>query len=487
MSLTTAINTAQTSLSNTSTQTNIVSRNIANAANPDYNRRNAALSTNVYGAQVVAIQRAQDQALFQQSIKGTSSAAGQQSLLTGLTGLKSIFGGNDYETSPAALLGTLRDTLSTFAAQPGEATLAQTAVADAQTLADGFRNAANAVQRIRLDADQEIEREVDKLNLLLERFETANNNVFQGTEAGRDVSAHLDDRDSLLKQIAQIVGVTPITRSGNDMALYTRDGTTLFETSPRPVTFDTSTGFSASIQGNPIYIDGVPLAAGQGATSTANGSLQGLLQIRDDIAPKVQTQLDEVARALIVTFAEKDQSAIPTLPDQPGLFTWSAGTVPAGSTIVAGISATITVNPALVPALGGDPKLLRDGGINGAAYNANPAGAASFSAQIDAYVVAIDAPIGFDPAAGLSMSTSLMDFAADSMGWLELNRSEAASAAESREAFRFRADEAYSNDTGVSIDEEMSMLLELEQSYKASARLISAVDQMLQALMAVVR
>jgi flagellar hook-associated protein 1 FlgK len=84
MSLTTAINTAQTSLSNTSTQTNIVSRNIANAANPDYNRRNAALSTNVYGAQVVAIQRAQDQALFQQSIKGTSSAAGQQSLLTGL-------------------------------------------------------------------------------------------------------------------------------------------------------------------------------------------------------------------------------------------------------------------------------------------------------------------------------------------------------------------------------------------------------------------
>jgi flagellar hook-associated protein 1 FlgK len=30
------------------------------------------------------------------------------------------------------------------------------------------------------------------------------------------------------------------------------------------------------------------------------------------------------------------------------------------------------------------------------------------------------------------------------------------------------------------------MLLELEQSYKASARLISAVDEMLQALMAVV-
>lgn len=487
MSLTTAINTAQTSLSNTSTQTNIVSRNIANAANPDYNRRNAALSTNLYGAQVVAIQRAQDQALFQQSIKSTSLAVGQQSLLTGLESLKGIFGGNDYETSPATLMGTLRDTLSTFAAQPGENTLAQSAIADAQILAAGLRDGSAAIQRIRLDADQEIRREVDKLNELLSRFETANNNVYQGTQASRDVSAHLDDRDSLLKQITEIIGVTPITRNGNDMALYTSDGTTLFETVARPVSFDSSTGFSASIQGNSIYVDGVPLAAGQGSTSTAKGSLQGLLQIRDDIAPTLQTQLDEIARVLVVTFAEKDQSTVPTLPDQPGLFTWTGGTVPAGSTLVAGISASITVNPALVPSLGGDPKLLRDGGINGAAYNANPTGAASFSAQLDAFVVALDTPVGFDPVTGLSPSTSVLDFAADSIGWLELNRSEADAAAQTREAFRFRAVEAYSNDTGVSIDEEMSMLLELEQSYKASARLISAVDEMLQALMAVVR
>lgn len=487
MSLTTAINTAQTSLSNTSTQTNIVSRNIANASNPDYNRRNAALSTNVYGAQVVSIQRAQDQALFQQSIKSASSSSGQQSLLMGLTTLKGIFGGNDYEQSPAALLGTLRDTLSTFAAQPGENTLAQSTIADAQILAAGLRDGSAAVQRVRLDADQEIQREVDNLNELLSRFETANNNVYQGTQARRDVSAHLDDRDSLLKQISQIIGVTPITRSGNDMALYTSDGTTLFETVARPVTFDSSAGFSATIQGNGVYVDGVPLPAGQGSSSTAKGTIQGLLQIRDDIAPKLQIQLDEIARALVVSFAETDQSATPTLPDEPGLFTWSGGTVPAGSTLVPGISATITVNPALVPSLGGDPKLLRDGGINGAAYNANPAGAASFSAQLDSFVVAIDNPTGFDATAGLSTSTSLLDFAADSIGWLELNRSEADSAAQTREAFMFRAEEAYSNDTGVSIDEEMSMLLELEQSYKASARLISAVDEMLQALMSVVR
>lgn len=487
MSLSSAINTAQRSLSNTATQTNIVSRNISNASNPDYNRRDAVLATSLGGAEVVSIQRAQNLALFRQSIDGTASESGQQTLLTGLANLKDILGGNDYENAPATLLGTMRDTLATFAAKPGEATLAQMAIADADTLASGIRDASAAVQTIRLDVDQEMERQVNSLNELLARFETANKGVYSGTQAGRDVSAELDERDSLLKQISSIIGVTTNTRAGNDMALYTTDGTTLFETSARSVTFVPSSGFSAVMQGNRVYVDGVPLPVGQGANTTARGSLQALAQIRDDFAPAVQTQLDEIARALIVTFAEKDQSAVPVLPDQPGLFTWIGATVPAGATVVPGIASSIRVNPALVPALGGNPQLLRDGGINGAAYNANPAGNASFSAQLDAYVVALDAPVGFDSTARLAVSSSLTDFAAESVGWLELNRSEADSAAKSREAFRFRAVEAHSSVTGVSLDEEMSLLLELEQSYKASARLISAVDQMLQALMAAAR
>lgn len=487
MSLSSAINTAQSSLSNTATQTNIVSRNIANASNPDYARRNAALSTSIVGAQVVSIQRAQDQVLFQQSVSGTATASGQQTLLTGLGYLKGILGGNDYESAPATLIATLRDTLSTYAAKPGETTLAQTAVADANTLAAGLRDASAAVQSVRLNADQEIDRQVNSVNELLSRFEVANNGVYRGTQVGRDVSAELDEREALLKQISSIIGVTPVTRTGNDMALYTANGTTLFETVPRAVTFQAASGFSAAVQGNRVYVDGTPLPAGQGATTTARGSLQALVQIRDDFAPAMQRQLDETARALIVTFAETDQSATPTLPDRPGLFTWGGGTVPAGATIVPGLASSIAVNPALLPSLGGNPSLLRDGGINGAAYSANPAGAAGFSARIDAFVLALDAPFAFDLSAGLSASRSVIGFAAESVGWLELNRSEADSANQTREAFRFRAVEALSNATGVSLDEEMSLLLELEQSYKASARLISAVDQMLQELMAAVR
>jgi flagellar hook-associated protein 1 FlgK len=46
--------------------------------------------------------------------------------------------------------------------------------------------------------------------------------------------------------------------------------------------------------------------------------------------------------------------------------------------------------------------------------------------------------------------------------------------------------EALSNDTGVNIDQEMSLLLDLEHSYEASARLMKVVDEMLSALIAAV-
>jgi flagellar hook-associated protein 1 FlgK len=152
------------------------------------------------------------------------------------------------------------------------------------------------------------------------------------------------------------------------------------------------------------------------------------------------------------------------------------------------MSSTITVNPALVQSLGGNPQLLRDGGINGAAYNANPSGASPAfppSSTLTSRSLTNRSP-SMSPRV-FRRSTSLMDFAADSIGWLELNRSEAELRLKTREAFRFRSAGALSNITGVSLDEEMSLLLELEQSYKASARLISAVDEMLQALMAAAR
>lgn len=483
MSLSSAIHTAQSILSNTSRQTLAVSRNVSNVGNADYARRDTQVQSGLGGAQVV-VTRAQDQRLQAKVIESLSASSAQNVLDQGLERMRSMLGGNDYELSPARYLGDLRDSLQALSSTPGDSAVLATVIAGAGELADTINRASADVQEVRLDADKSIADGVDRLNGLLAAFETLNSTIVSGTGSGNDVMQELDQRDALLKEISSLVGIRTVDRGANDLALYTTDGQTLFETIARPVTFEPTNGFDASTTGNAVYIDGVPLAAGEGAQTSARGSLSAYLQLRDDYATVYQSQLDEIARGLVTVFAEADQSVPATLPEMPGLFTWAGGNVPAAGTVEPGIAATLSINPALVA---GDPTLLRDGGINGAAYIANSGGAAGFTQLLDGYVTGLDAPMVFDTAAGAGDGAGLVDYAGNSVGWLEAARSQSATAAENREAVQVRTMEAYANATGVSLDEEMSLLLDLEQSYKASTRLISTIDEMIEALLAVTR
>src|SRR5690606_5374010 len=239
-------------------------------------------------------------------IESSSLFSGQQVLLGGLEEIKSLMGGNDYELSPSQLIGNLRDTLQTWAAKPGESTLGATTVSTARDLANALNNSTVELQQIRKRADDDIKQSVDALNSLLAKFETANNKVKQEIAVGGDPNDALDERETLLKQISEIVGVTSARRENDDVALYTSDGTVLFETVPRSVTFVPTTTYSASTTGNAIYIDGIALKPGVGGDTSAKGSLQALVQLRDEIAPIFQSQLDEIARGLIAAFAETD-------------------------------------------------------------------------------------------------------------------------------------------------------------------------------------
>jgi flagellar hook-associated protein 1 FlgK len=480
MSLSSAISTAQSMLSNTAKQTSIISQNLSGAGNADYARRDAILSSVLGGSQVVTIRRAQNQALLNQLLAGTSASSGQDTLLSGLEKINASMGGNDYGNAPSTLIGKLRDALQTFAAQPSNITSAQSAVAAASDLAKGLNAASQTVQQVRSDADSEIATGVDTLNTLLARFETVNNTIIRGTQAGTDINDALDQRDKLLKSISSYVGIDTVTRANNDTVIYTKDGTTLFETVPRTVSFATTPTFSAGETGNSIYIDGVPLKAGEGADTTASGSLQGLLQLRDEVAPQYQSQLDEIARGLVRNFAESDGSGA----TKPGLFTWADGNVPPDNgTLVDGLAASISVNPDVDPEKGGDPNGLRDGNINGTTFLNNTNNDSGYSKLLNEYITGLDTPMDFDPSAGIATSASVLSFSSDSIGWLEQYRSNASDASENKDALTARSTQALSNATGVSIDEELSRLLDLEQSYKASAKLIATTGQMLDALL----
>ncbi|WJR65166.1 flagellar hook-associated protein FlgK [Neorhizobium sp. CSC1952] len=485
MSLSSTLSTAQAILSNTGTQAAVVAKNLANAQNPDYVRRSAPIVAGGNGAVVGDIVRAGNPALLRQTIESSSAASGQRTLLDGLNAIKNLMGGNDNEFSPAKLIAALQNNLDAFAAKANDIGLGLAVLASAQDVAAGLKTASDQLQGLRKQADEEIGNQVGELNALLSQFQEANDRVKNLTATGGDPNDALDTRDGLLKKISEIVGVTASLRDGNDMVLYTSDGTTLFETVPRKVTFQPTASFDASTPGNGIAIDGVPLRAGQGGDTTAKGSLQALLQLRDQIAPVFQSQLDEIARGLVTAFAETGPDG--TLVPMAGLFTYKDETgalqtaVPAAGAIVPGLASRLVINPAVVPPVG-SMDALRDGGMNGAEYRVNTGGS-SYAGLIDQYNRNLEAPMAFDPATAIGDSRNLLSFATMSVGWLEQLRSSATHADEAKYAMLSRSLNAYSSATGVSLDEELSLLLDIEQAYKAAAKLLRMTDEMVEALL----
>jgi flagellar hook-associated protein 1 FlgK len=487
MSLSTALNIAQSSILNNGRQTSVVSRNVLESGNPDYARRSAVLSSIAPGARVIEIQRATNEQLFRQNLSALSSWSGQSALQNGLDQLEMAVNGIDSSTSAATAIGKLQEALQLYSASPSNRSLAENAIEAARQVVRGLNDGTTAIQSFRVDTDKQIATAVGELNTLLAQFTDANNAVVNGTRAGRDVSDALDQRDALLKKISEYVPISTLKRSDNDIVLITKDGATLFETVPRQVSFDPSSAYSPGTPGNAVYIDGVPIGIGSGGNTDASGKIAGLVQLRDSVATTMQSQLDEIARGLITAFAETDQPGGAVVPTAPGLFTWSgAPAMPAAGTLVNGLAGSIRLNAAFDSRAGGNPELLRDGGANGAGYVANTSGAASYADLLIAYGDRLDQPMAFDTAAGAGTNVSLSDYSADTVGWLQALRKEAASAAETKEALSTRTAEALSNDTGVNVDTEMSLLLDLENSYQASARLIKAVDDMLASLLAAV-
>lgn len=464
MSLSSVLNTAQSSLTNTSRQTSVVSRNITNAYNTDYTRRQAVLASTAPGARVVSITRAADAALMRQNADALSVWHAQNTLMTGFERLSLSVNGVDNATSPAMRMGELQMALQSYSASPGDRSLAVNVVNSAGDMVRSLNGGTSAIQQLRTDADVEIKQSVDRLNSLLADLEKINTDVMTATRLGRDASESLDLRDGIVKQISELVPITTQLRGDSDMVIFTKDGVTLFETVARKATFQASPLLLAGQSGNQVYIDGVPLAAGQGGDTDAGGTIAGLLQLRDTVAPQMQNQLDEIARALVDAFRQAS--------GDDGLFTWAD---PAGELR----ASTIVVNDLYKT----NPTAVRDG----TGGTLNPDGNAGFTGEIARLLDGFDASRTFDPAGGIEGATTLSTYATASISWLESLRQLSSVAAEKKSATLARTSEALSNKTGVNIDDELAKLLELEQSYAASAKLMQVANDMLSTLMATVR
>ena len=489
MSLTAALGSARSSLMALGVQSSVISRNIAGASELGYSRKIAVLENFPgNGVYVAAIQRAASAGLFTNVLTATSASTKQSVIYDGLQKIAAATVDDpELDQSPTAQLNALKQALHQYATAPDNATLAQSAVSAAKDMATSLNQATRTVQSVREDADADMAASVANINRLLAQFDTVNTAVVKGTTSGDDVTDYLDQRDAIISKLSQEIGVSVSIRPNGDAALYTDSGVVLYDKSARTVSFAPTNAYTAGTTGNAVYIDGVPVTGASSVMPLKSGKIAGLAELRDEAMVTYQSQLDEIARGLIDAFREVDQSGA-GLPDVPGLFTYpGAPAMPAAATVSVGLAGTITVAASVDPASGGNPNLLRDGAISGnAAYNYNTTGTAGFSARLQQLIDSMDAPQPFDAAAQGKPSGSVIDFASSSASWIENRRKTANDSAQYQNTLLDRSNTALSNVNGVNMDDEMSLMLQVERTYSASSKIISAVDDMLNTLLAAV-
>ena len=497
MSLSSAYAIINSSFAATAAQSSVISRNIANVNTPGYVRDIANQINTAYGGtEVISVTRQANAALLDQLNASTSESAAQSAISTGLATLAqtvddsasatSASGAMQNGDSPSAMLGNLQSALATYAATPTNISAAQGVLTAATNLVSSLNAGSAAVQQVREQADGNMADAVTTINSLLTQFQSANNAVVTGTATGADVTQAMDTRDQILTQLSQQLGVSTTTNSNGSMSIYTDSGVTLFQDTPQTVAFTASPTLVAGMSGAAVTVDGIPITGPNAPMAIHSGALAGYAQLRDQIAPQYQAQLDQIAGGLVSAFAETDQSANPTQPALPGLFTYPGATGVPAATDVTGLASQIEVNPNVDPAQGGNLNLLRDGGISSpgsATYTYNTTGSASYTGRIQQMMSALSGAQTFDPAAGLGTTDSLSDYAGASVSWLQGQNSAASDAANYQASLVSQASSALANATGVNLDTEMTNMLNIENSYTSSAKLLTTVNTMFSALL----
>ncbi|WP_412057581.1 flagellar hook-associated protein FlgK [Bartonella sp. DGB2] len=470
MSLSSATSSARNALRATTDQLDQVSRNMAGARDPNYARRDSYLHSRFGGGVDVSIRRSNDPQLFNNFLAKGSQAHAAQAVAGGLDVLSGIYGTDDFAGSPSKLLEAFKKALQTYADQGGAGAAGRSALDSARDLANSLNAGSRAVQKTREDADREIKAAIDHINDLLNRFDAVDREVVQEKADGGDYFSAMDERDGILKELSKELGITVVNHADGSTTLYGLDGSTLYDKGPRKLTFEPSVSLPAGAYGSPVLVDGVPLGHDSFVHPNGSGRLGGLLKLRDDIAPEYQRQLDEMAKALYDIFKGKpamgDKKAVPSLFDN------------GGDNRLSGFAGRLKLNP-----------LFEGRGEGEGPQNFDPndeAGSGAFVQVIQDLIDHLDDP-AFGPAGEGGKQESLTNFANDLISWLEGKRADASKEAQTAGTAYQRAGDALSNAVGVNTDDELALMLQLEQSYSASARILNTVGKMLDDVLAMAR
>lgn len=462
MGLTRSLSHAISGLRSIETGLETVSRNVANAGVEGYARRRVLpLEVALGGVTSNDVQRELD-GVLQRHMRAEASAGAASGVHARFLGrLDESFGPPGGSGSLDTLFNGLSDTLQTLASEPANPTARLSVTGAAQALAAALNRASGAVQDLRSDADAGLADAAGRANAALQTLE-ATERELSFTRFGNARADLLDARDKALDTLAGLMDIRVSPRGEGGISVHTTGGAALFTGKAARLSFQGGGALNPHTPGGTMILSGpdggdTPVSIGLAGP----GEIAGLMTLRNRTLPAMQQGLDSIAAGLAT--ATQD-AGLPLFVDAGN----GAPAIPfAGGAQTLGFAGRMAVDPALMQnpgplSPGGSPQLAR------ALRTALTDASRSFASPV----------AGAPPFAG--DAGSAIRHLLDRQG---VQAAEAARVHEGQMVVVNGLSERFAETSGVSVDQEMAQLVELQNAYAANARIISTVQDMYDALL----
>lgn len=507
MSLDAGLSVAASGLRNVNQHLAVVAQNVANAGTPGYARQvlgqtSLAAEGLGMGVRTGVAAREIDLRLQAAALRQDAAVAGLEVRQAALARIEAAQGGVAQEGDLPALLARLEASFSALAADPASQATQRATVTAADTLARQVNALGAEYATARQEAQDALVRDVATLNGALREIGALGTRIVQDRALGLSTADLENQRDLARQEVARLVDARFVEQPDGDLLVATASGVAL----PTRFGADPFAIDGASLDASSHYPGGgAPAVVLRGTDVTGGlrgGAIGANLALRDQVLPRFQAELDEFAFTLSGRFEAQGLR----------LFTDPAGAVPAtGAPVQAGYvgyAAVMRVNAAVAA----DPALLRDGTHAVAdtpggptAFAPNPAGGPSgFTALLHRVLdfalgaevragTAQPAPAatGLGPAgtlaAGFRPQGRLGEFAT---ALVQAQVQELGAAEESLAGARTlqaTLDDRLAQSSAVSIDDEMTRMVQLQGAYAANARVIAAVQAMMDQALQMIR
>jgi len=366
-----ALSTATAGLAATQAAINVVSQNVANSGTAGYVKRTlstVATGTNNSGVAVGTITRSFDAAALKQLRLQTSGAAYTSTKSDIVSQLDTLYGTPGSSAALDGTLNTFTESLQELSANPTSAAARTTVVSNASALASQINGAAASVQNLRTGVEAQLGTDTQSASTLLSNIASLNAKIQNTTDASSQADLQ-DQRDQVINSLSSYMDVQTVAQRDGTVSVLTQSGVTLVDRgNAATLTFDghgtlsPSSTYSTDPTKRTVGTITATLPGGGkvdlGAPGAIrSGSLAAGIELRDQILPQAQRQLDDLAGGLASALTDKSVTGTVTgssaTIDLTGIQTGNSLTIPVtaadGSvrnvTLVASNTATTGVDP----------------------------------------------------------------------------------------------------------------------------------------------